>query len=53
MKGHTVFQIHIIEETVLGIPAWHARCPSCGWRCHKQAHDTEAQAIKCAERHNH
>jgi hypothetical protein len=48
-----MFQINIVESVVLGISAFHATCPSCGWRCHKKPHATEAQAIRCAERHEH
>lgn len=44
--------VHIIDTAVCGISAFHAYCPSCGYRCHRQAHTTEAQAVRCASRHN-
>lgn len=43
--------VHIIDTPVCGISAFHAHCGDCGWRCHKRPHDTEAQAILCAENH--
>jgi len=48
-----IYQVSIIEQTVLGLNSYHAECQQCGWRCHAKPHTTDAQAIRCAERHNH
>lgn len=47
-----LIRVAIVETTVLGIDAYHASCLECGWRCHRQAHDDEDTAVRCAGRHN-
>jgi hypothetical protein len=47
---HTVF---VVASGVCGIDAFHALCPDCpGWRCHRQAHDSQDTAVRCAHRHS-
>jgi len=47
---HTVF---VVASGVCGIDAFHALCPECpGWRCHRQAHDSQDTAVRCAHRHS-
>jgi hypothetical protein len=48
--AHTVF---VVASGVCGIDAFHALCPDCpGWRCHRQAHDSQDTAVRCAQRHS-
>lgn len=46
-----VVRVAIVGATVAGVEAFHARCLGCAWVCHRQPHDSKAQAIRCARRH--
>jgi len=47
-----VTRVAIMANTVAGVDAYWASCLDCSWRCHKVPHDTQAQAVRCAERHS-
>lgn len=43
--------VAVMSNSVAGIEAFWAQCPACAWRCHRQPHDHQRTAIRCAERH--
>lgn len=52
MEPEILNLVHIVQQDVAGISAFHAHCPACEWRCHRKPHGTVGAAIRCGERHN-
>ena len=51
LPGAPMTRVGIYASTVCGLDAYYAECLECGWRCHRQPHERQAQAVKCGQRH--